>query len=302
MSFSEIFKAIGIPILIMGGLGAGMAGMLLEASKKFAVKENPLVERLLEALPGANCGACGLAGCRAFAEEKAKNPSGDAFCPVGGEKLRNAMAEILGIEMAPQKPMVARMKCSGTHDVSAMVGEYEGIKDCRAAMLVYPGQKICPYGCVGLGSCMRACQFGAISFYNGIVKIDEEKCVGCRACVTACPKNLIEMMPKDSTIYVACSSNDRGGQVRTACSAGCIGCMRCQKECPVDAITVTDFLARVDPEKCIKCGKCVKVCPVQVIQNLQPEIKETNLPEIPLMNNDKKQLNVQNAIKPSKPV
>ena len=266
------------PIIVMGILGAFMAGMLLVASKKFAVKENPLVEELLEVLPGANCGACGFAGCRAFAEEKVKNPSGDAFCPPGGEKVCQAMAEILGIKMEAQKPMVARLKCSGTNDVSAKVGTYEGIEDCRAAMLVSPGQKICPYGCIGLGSCISACNFGAISKYNGIVKINEKKCVGCRACVAACPKNLIQMMPKDSTIYVACSSNDRGGQVRTACSAGCIGCRQCEKACPVDAISVTDFLAKVDHEKCIQCGKCVEVCPVNVIQDLNPKVKKNKEP------------------------
>ena len=262
---------IVIPILALGGLGALLALMLLVASKKFAVEENPLVEEILEALPGANCGACGKAGCRAFAQEKAENPSGDAYCPPGGEETARAIAEILGVKMESQKPQVARMKCSGTNDVSAMVGEYEGIEDCRAAMLIYPGHKICPYGCIGLGSCIQACNFGAIEKENGIVKIHEDKCVGCRACVSACPKNLIEMMPKDSHIYVKCTSNDRGGRVRTACSAGCIGCMQCQKACPVDAITVTDFLARVDPEKCIDCGKCVKVCPVDVIQDLRPK-------------------------------
>ena len=271
-------SSIVLAIIVMGVLGAGMSVMLVLASKKFAVKENPQVEELMEVLPGANCGACGFAGCRAFAEEKAKNPSGDAFCPVGGDQVAKAMAEILGVQMEEQKPMVARLKCCGTNDVSALVGDYEGIRDCRAAMLLYPGHKICPYGCIGLGSCIRACQFGAISKYNGIVRIDEEKCVGCRACVSACPKNLIEMMPKESHIYVACSSNDRGGQVRTACSAGCIGCKKCEKACPVEAIRVTDFLARVDPEKCIECGKCVEVCPVQVIRDLRKKPEEAMEP------------------------
>jgi H+/Na+-translocating ferredoxin:NAD+ oxidoreductase subunit B len=261
--------AVIIPIIVMGGLGGIMAAMLLIAARKFAVEENPMVEELLEALPGANCGACGLAGCRAFAEEKVKNPSGDAYCPPGGEECCEAIGKLLGIQMEAQKPTVARLMCAGTNDVSAKVGEYEGIQDCRAAMLICPGQKICPYGCIGLGSCITACQFGAIKKHNGIVKIDEEKCVGCRACVAACPKNLIEMMPKDSTIYVMCYNNDRGGQVRTACSAGCIGCMLCVKACPVDAVIVTDFLAKIVQDKCIKCGKCVDVCPVQAIENLK---------------------------------
>ncbi len=263
-------QSILYSVIIMGVLGAGMAIMLIFASKKFAIQENPQVEEILAALPGVNCGGCGFAGCRSFAEQKVKNPSGEAFCPPGGEKVSQVIAEILGIQMQARKPMVARLKCAGTNEVSAMIGDYEGIQDCRAAMLVYPGHKICPYGCIGLGSCLRSCKFDAISFYEGIVKIDEERCVGCRACVATCPKRLIEMMPKDSTIYVACSNNDRGGQVRTACSVGCIGCMKCEKVCPANAVKVTDFLSKVDQEKCIKCGKCVEGCPVQVIKNLQP--------------------------------
>lgn len=258
-------------LIVMGIMGMAMAAMLIIASKKFAVKEDPKVEEVVEVLPGVNCGACGMAGCRAFAEEKVKNPDNDAMCPPGGQKVAEEIARILGRNSGPMKPMVARMKCSGTHDVSAVMGEYEGIYDCRAAMLVYPGEKICPYGCVGYGSCVKACKFDAIHLENGIAVIDEDKCVGCRQCVAACPKNLIEMMPKDSKIYVKCSSNDRGGQVRTACSVGCIGCMKCAKTCPVDAITVTDYLARIDPEKCINCGKCVEVCPVNVIQDLRPK-------------------------------
>lgn len=277
-SGDEHMSFIVLPVALMGALAVAMAIMLIIADKKFAVKENPLIDEILEALPGANCGACGYAGCRAFAEEKVKNPTGPAFCPAGGENACKAIAEILGVKMEIRKPTVARIKCSGTNDVSAFVGDYEGIQDCRAAMLVYPGNKICPYGCVGLGSCMHACKFGAISLYNGIVRIDEEKCVACRACVDTCPKHLIEMMPKDSKIYVACSSNDSGGRVRTACSAGCIGCMKCEKACPVEAVKVTDFLSRVDQEKCIQCGKCVEVCPVQVIYDLRAkpaEVKET---------------------------
>jgi len=262
--------AILLPMLVMGLLGAAMAVMLIVADKKFAVKENPLIDEVAEVLPGANCGGCGYAGCRAFAEEKVKNPESPAFCPPGGEKVARAIAELMGVKTISLKPMVARLKCSGTNDVSAHVGDYEGIKDCRAAMLVFPGHKICPYGCVGLGSCMHACKFDAISLHNGIVKIDEEKCTACRACVSACPKHLIEMMPKDSTIYVACSSNDGGGRVRTACTAGCIGCKKCEKVCPVEAIMVTEFLSKVDQDKCIQCGKCVEVCPVQVIHDLRP--------------------------------
>ncbi len=256
--------------MVMGVLGGGIALLLVGASKKFSVEENPLIDELMEILPGANCGVCGFAGCRAFAEEKVKNPFGDAFCPVGGEKVAKAMAELLGVKIAIQRPMIARLKCSGTNDVSAKVGDYEGIPDCRAAMLLFPGQKICPYGCIGLGSCIRACLFGAITKFNGIVKIDGERCVGCHACVSACPKHLIEMMPKGHIVYVACTSNDRGGQVRTACSAGCIGCKKCEKVCPVGAAVVTDFLCHIHQDKCTQCGKCIEVCPVHVIHILEP--------------------------------
>lgn len=255
-------------ILIIGLLGLLVAFILLVVSKKFAVTEDPLIEELAAALPGTNCGACGFAGCRMFAQKLAENPLTEAFCPVGGDDTNIEIAGVLGVqrELGPRK--VARLLCAGTKDASAQAAIYQGVHGCHAAHLLYTGHKLCPYGCLGMGTCARVCKFGAITLKDGIVEIDEEKCVGCGVCVEACPKHCLELMPKGTKVYVACHSNDRGGQVRTACAVGCIGCKRCEKTCPVEAITVTNFFAHVDHEKCTRCGKCVEVCPVGAIHTV----------------------------------
>lgn len=267
-------NAIIIATIFLGATGLVLAVALLAASKKFAVEEDPKLELLVNVLPGANCGGCGLAGCRNFAEKVLENPNGNFNCPVGGLDLNKKFSEILGIEVKETKPMTAILRCNGTTDNSAKLLEiYDGIADCRAAVLMYPGGKVCPYGCLGLGSCIRACKFDAIKKENGIVKIDEEKCVACGACIAACPKGLIIFYPKGEKVFVACSNNDRGGLVRTACKAGCIGCKKCEKTCEYGAVKVDNFCAVVDWHKCTLCGKCVKECPIGCISQIFAEKK-----------------------------
>jgi len=261
-----MINSILIAVGILGLTGLLLSSALLIVSKKFSVEENPLIDLLANALPGANCGACGQAGCRNFAEIIVNNPEANLYCPVGGAKLNKTISEILGIEIKEVKPMTAILRCAGTIDKSAkMLDIYEGIADCRAAMTMYLGDKVCPYGCLGLGSCIKACKFGAISKDNGIVKIDEDLCVACGACLAACPKGIIMLYPKGEKVYVACSNNDLGGQVRTACKAGCIGCKKCERTCKFDAVKVTNFCAVIDWTKCTRCGECVTACPVGCI-------------------------------------
>ena len=138
--------------------------------------------------------------------------------------------------------------------------------DCNhAALSTGGGPKACEYGCMGFGSCVKACEFDAIHIVDGIALVDREKCVSCGKCVKACPKKLIEIVPYANKHFVACSSKDFGKDVKAVCSAGCIGCKMCTRVCEFDAITVENNIAHINYEKCTNCGKCKDKCPAKVI-------------------------------------
>jgi Na+-translocating ferredoxin:NAD+ oxidoreductase subunit B len=253
------------PIALLGLLGLIVGLVLLIASKKFAVEENPVVEDINEVLPGTNCGACGYPGCRGLAEAFAKDPELDASCPVGGEPVAKQVAAILGVEIKAADKKIARLMCGGTVDCAARVGVYEGINDCAAVQLVGASPKVCEWGCLGLGNCLRSCPFDAIVYEDGVIKIIEEKCVGCGVCVKACPRDCIELIGSNQRIFVACHSQDKGAQVRRICTVGCIGCKKCEKNCPTGAIKVENFYAHISPELCSMCGECARQCPTNCI-------------------------------------
>ncbi len=253
------------PALFLGGLGAVLSFILLLAARKFAVYEDPLVAAVLDALPNANCGACGYPGCRQFALEYVKSRDTNMFCPPGGREVAVKVAGLLGLEASPGEAPVAMVLCLGSRDKTKQIGRYEGLDDCRAAALIDGGTKVCPYGCLGYASCERACDYGAICMEDGLARVDGEKCVGCGACVAACPRGIIRMGPRGTRVWVACSSHDTGKAVRGYCEVGCIGCKRCVKVCPDDAMQFDDFLARVDHEKCTACGACIAACPRDTI-------------------------------------
>ena len=161
--------------------------------------------------------------------------------------------------------MRAQVMCSGTNDLARKKYIYNGVSDCVAANRLAGGDKMCPNGCIGLGTCAAACKFGAIKLINGVAAVDYEKCVACGACVSACPKKLIRIVPADTPHWVGCMSADKGAITRTYCEIGCIGCKICEKNCEAGAIKVTDNVAEIDYTKCTGCGKCESVCPRKVI-------------------------------------
>ena len=222
----------------------------------------------------ANCGGCGFAGCRAFAEACVKASSlSDLNCPVGGNETMNSVATILGLEAVKKDPRVAYIRCNGTCDNRPKTSNFDGASTCAIASSVYSGETDCQYGCLGYGDCYDACDFGAIDFREGmgVPLILDDKCVACGACVDACPKNLIELrkkFPKDRKIVVSCRNEDKGGIARKACKVACIGCGKCEKECKFDAITIENNLAFIDSDKCKLCRKCVTVCPTNAITEL----------------------------------
>ncbi|MFV0554227.1 MAG: Fe-S cluster domain-containing protein [Mangrovibacterium sp.] len=254
-------------IVSLAGIGTLAAVILYFVAKKFYVYEDPRIDEVESSLPSANCGGCGFAGCRAFAEACVKSDSFDGlYCPVGGNDVMQDVAGILGREAVAQAPKVAVLRCNGACSVRPKTNKYDGAQSCAMASSLYGGETGCSFGCLGLGDCEVSCDFDALHVNpeTGLPEIDDEKCTACGACVDACPKLLIELRkkaPKDRKIYVACRNKDKGGVAKKACSVACIGCSKCVKECKFDAITVENNMAFIDSDKCKLCRKCVEVCP-----------------------------------------
>lgn len=254
-----------LPVLIFIGLGLLMGALLALASKLFAVKKDEKAEAIKECLPGANCGGCGYSGCDAYA---AAVSSGDApvnKCSVGGAEAASKIAQIMGVDAGEQVRMRAQVMCSGTGEYAKKKYIYEGIDDCVAASKIGGGDKMCKNGCIGLGTCVRACPFDAIVVEDGVAAVDYSKCKGCGICVSACPKGIIKLIPFDAKHWVGCMSVDDGKNTRKVCDVGCISCKLCQKNCPAGAINVDNFVASIDYDKCTRCDICTDKCPRHII-------------------------------------
>jgi RnfABCDGE-type electron transport complex B subunit len=271
-----------IPILTLGFLGLLFGIGLALASKKFAVKADPRLEKIVGLLPGSNCGACGGAGCFGFAESILSGKTKIDACRVADDKIKEQIARVLGRKLEKRAESVAILHCNGGIKVKDRF-LYQGIEDCVAANLVLGGQKECVYGCLGFNTCEKVCPFGAIKISEeNLPIVDTNKCKACNKCVLVCPKKLFTLVPithnvypvrKDTFssafsngVYVACSSHDLGKDTIAVCPVGCIACRKCEQVCPVDAIHVIDNLAVLDYDKCTSCGKCVEVCPTKTIR------------------------------------
>lgn len=264
-------------VVSLAAIGAAAAIILYFVAQKFKVFEDPKIDEVEEALPSANCGGCGYAGCRAFAEatvkqgNEKKNLEG-LNCPVGGNDVMAEVARILGLEASAVEPKIAVVRCNGSKANAPQKVRFEGATTCYFAHSLFSGESGCPHGCLGLGDCVKACLFDAIHINpeTGLPEVND-KCVACGACVDACPRNIIELRPKgkkDRRIYVCCVNEEKGGPAKKNCSVACIGCGKCVKVCPFDAITMENNLAYIDPEKCKLCRKCVPECPTGAIHEL----------------------------------
>lgn len=255
-----------IPAAIFAGLGILLGVLLAVASRVFAVKTDERVEAIAEALPGANCGGCGYSGCAALAEAIVKGDAPANACRAGGAACAAKIGEIMGMTVTAQEPVRARVLCSGACGKAKEKCRYEGVQDCIAADRMYGSDKACAFGCMGLGTCVDVCRYGAISVQDGVAHVDPARCTGCGACASVCPKHLIALIPATATAVVDCHSTDPGATVRKVCDAGCIGCKICEKACPAGAVHVTDNLAVIDQSLCTHCGTCAAKCPRKVIR------------------------------------
>ena len=248
-------------VLVLGIMG-GVLGLLLAiASKVFYVEVDPRVDAVMACLPGANCGGCGFAGCAACAKAMVKGEASADACVAGGSAAATKIAALLGGEVEETQRKVAFVTCSGGKNANRKF-EYVGIMDCDAAMKVAGGPLECAYGCLGMGTCVGQCQFGALSIGpNGTAVVNPEKCTNCGACRKVCPRNLIIEKPYDADTVMRCANQDKGAKAQKLCTVSCIGCRICEKGCEEGAITVSNNVARIDYKKCTSCGKCVAHCP-----------------------------------------
>ena len=261
-------------VIVLTVLGLVLSLVLFWVARKFKVEEDPRIDEIEKTLPGANCGGCGFAGCRAFADAAVKAGNLDAnFCPVGGNEVMKKVAVILGCEIVEAAPKVAVVRCNGSCANRPRINEYGGAQSCKVKAALYGGDTGCLFGCLGCGDCVAACAFGALSMNpeTGLPEVDETKCTACGKCVAACPKRIIELRgkgPRGMRMYVSCTNRDKGPVARKACSAACIGCGLCAKTCRHDAITVTDNVAYIDSAKCKLCRECEAVCPTGAIHGV----------------------------------
>ncbi len=258
-------------------MGAVFGAILAFAAKVFAVEKDPREEAIVGCLPGANCGGCGFPGCAGYAAAVVAGNAPVNACAAGGEAVANQIAEIMGVSAGETVRQVAAVRCTGC-GVDHTKYNYVGVKDCLAASRLPGGGPLgCDYGCLGMGTCEKVCPFDAIHVINGVAVVDEDKCKACSKCVDVCPRHIIALEPYKTKRHVdiPCSSHAKGPVVTKVCTNGCIGCSLCAKACPKEAITMDNFLAKIDYDKCIGCGICAQKCPrgLITVDGVVPEKK-----------------------------
>jgi electron transport complex protein RnfB len=274
-------------VVSLSAIGLISAVVLYFIAQKFKVIEDPRISEVEENLPAANCGGCGFAGCRNFAEALVRKADADKSldglnCPVGGAEVMKKVAGVLDLVAAETEPLIAVIRCNGSLKNAPAKVRYDGPSTCAFAHNLYSGSSGCAFGCLGLGDCVASCIFDAIEMdpETGLPVVND-KCTACGACVKACPRNIIELRAKgkkDRRIYISCVNKEKGGPARKNCSVACIGCGKCVEVCAYDAIVMVNNLAYIDFEKCKLCRKCAPVCPTEAIHEINfPPRKEKEM-------------------------
>ena len=263
MSASTILTSVAV----LGGVGLTFGTLIALASRKLWVWEDPRIDQLTDILPGANCGACGYAGCRAFAEAAIGGIVAPAGCTVLSEGEREDMAGFLGVDAGEAVKRVARLLCAGGSDVAPNKAEYEGIESCAAAVAVSGGGKACAWGCVGLADCVVSCTFDAIRMNDvELPVVDPDKCTACNDCVEACPLDLFVLMPIDHKLIVQCKNLLEGDAATDVCEVACNTCGRCAQDAP-GLIEMRNGLAVIDYERIeLQSPIAIARCPTGAIQ------------------------------------
>jgi Na+-translocating ferredoxin:NAD+ oxidoreductase RNF subunit RnfB len=258
------------PTVVLFSVLAVVFGLILALTARyFHVHVDPRIHQVTEVLAHAHCGACGYPGCEPYAEAVVKNPDVKPdLCIPGGARCAEEVARITGKVAEKREPGYARIMCKGGNSFARKSHAYDGIQDCNAAAALAGGLLACSFGCIGLGTCVKNCPFGAITLGpDSLPVVDRQKCTGCGVCAQSCPRSIIRILPVSVPVTVDCLSNDKGALTRKNCTAGCTGCGFCLKVCEHGAVTIVDHLSWIDPAKCIHCDKCLEKCPQNVISS-----------------------------------
>ena len=253
--------------LILGGVGLFFGFLIAMANKKFYVWEDPRIGEVEELLPNSNCGACGLPGCRAFAEAVVDGKEQPSGCTVMGEEDLADVASYLGVDAGEANKRVARLLCAGGKDEAARNSDYAGLETCKAAASVAGGGKACNWGCLGLADCEIACDLDAIYMNDNLLPVViPERCTACNDCVVACPKDLFELMPIEQKLIVQCKNLLKGDAAEDLCSVACNTCNRCVADSEPGVIDLIDNLAVINYEKNeLTSPKAIERCPTGAI-------------------------------------
>lgn len=256
-----------IAALIGIGLICGLLIYIVFIKVPQKVKGLEKTEEISAILPGANCGACGHPGCFAYARALSQDPDLMTRTPCSmmlsdADRLRQ-MEKALGVTLdSSQLSKKAVVRCSGGSEI---ICEYSGALTCKAVSQLLRGYKRCPYACLALGDCAKACPQGAVSVdpEQHVAIVDYEKCTGCGLCVAECPQGTIELVPATTHIALLCNYQSlRDIPGREKCDFGCVHCRKCFKACEHEAIQWNKERAVPDivREKCTLCLKCVEAC------------------------------------------
>lgn len=263
-----------IAVGFMAALGLLLALVLVIANRRFYVYEDPRIDQVEDLLPKANCGACGEAGCRPFAEKLVKREIDPSRCTANSQSLNQIIADFLGVDLGTDEKRVARLACAGGGNVAYVRATYRGIPSCRAAALVAGGGRGCAWGCLGFGDCEQACDFNAITMTaQGLPVINEERCTACGDCVIHCPKDLLSLHPLSHRLWIACKNLEFGTLAEEQCEVACTACGRCVQDSPEGLITIQDGLglAIIDYTKNDLASRvALERCPTGAIVWLEP--------------------------------
>lgn len=273
-----------VTLFVLGFVAAALLGV---SSRLLAVEEDPRVEAVVGVLPGANCGGCGFAGCENYAQAVVNDPNVPAnLCVAGGEEAGINVGNLTGKSVAAMEPQISFRRCEKVEGKVAVRFQYQGMPSCAAAALLATGQGTdqCRHSCLAHGDCIKVCPFDALYLRDGLIRVNPARCTGCGQCTKACPRNILEVIPRRARVMVCCSSKDKGKVVMEICEAGCIQCLRCKRKCPAGAISIVDGRVHVDQKLCLsygeECGQaCVEACERHILRSLCPPASQPEQPE-----------------------